>query len=104
MPHHSHFCLYFGFVSLAVYDAVVAIKGSYEPYTAQGRCSLPLLTKGPQTATSTCRRRRMTRQRTTKTRCRNGRRRAVGLFIQLAAMSIPIPGPVSASVEPYAAG
>ena len=27
--------LYYGFVSIAVYDAVVAIKGGYEPYAAQ---------------------------------------------------------------------
>ncbi|WP_146349115.1 vanadium-dependent haloperoxidase [Lentzea tibetensis] len=29
--------LYFGFVSIAVYDAVVTIKGGYEPYTKQPR-------------------------------------------------------------------
>jgi hypothetical protein len=29
--------LYFGFVSLAMYDAVVAVEGGYEPYTSLGR-------------------------------------------------------------------
>jgi hypothetical protein len=31
--------LYFGFVSIAMYDAVVAIEGGYEPYNAQPRAN-----------------------------------------------------------------
>ena len=42
--------LYFGFVSLAIYDAVVAIEGGYKPYADQAR---PHANASPEVAAAT---------------------------------------------------